>query len=189
MKQQKGSIGLAIGGVLVTLIILVVLGIGIYASYYNLGNSSEKNLQAAQENAENVLAQYGQKAMEAAQVPQMYAEDFKDAMTSMISARYGDGGSAAITQVLTEAQVNFDPSMYATLQRLIEAGRNDFQAAQQRQIDIKRQYETALGTLFGGTILKFAGYPKINLKDFDIVSTARASNAMETKQEEVIKFR
>lgn len=188
MKKQNGSAGLIALGAVVLVIILAVTAIGIYASYANLGNRSEQNLIAARDNAKNILAQYGQKVLESVQVADMYSEKLKEIVVGAIEGRYGEGGSAAVTQVLTEANINLDPAQFIQVQRLIEAGRNDFQAAQERQIDIRRQYQTDLGTFFGGFVLGVAGYPKIKLSDFDIVSTARTDQAYKTKQEETLSI-
>lgn len=188
MKKQYGGAGLIALGVLVLLLVLGGIAVGIYASYSNLGNRSEQNLIAARDDAKNVLAQYGQKALESVQVADMYATKLKEIVIGAVEGRYGEGGSAALTQVLTEANINLDPTMFIQLQRVIEAGRNDFQAAQQRQIDIRRQYQTELGNFFGGMVLGWAGYPKVNLKDFDIVSTARTDDAYKTKQEATLEL-
>lgn len=188
MKKQYGGAGLIALGVIVAFIALIGIAVSIYASYANLGNRSEQNLIAAQTDAKNVLAQYGQKALESVQVPDMYADKLKEIVIGSLEARYGEGGSAAVTQVLTEANINLDATMFNQLMRIIEAGRNDFQAAQQRQIDIRRQYQTELGNFFSGFMLKLAGYPKVDLKDFDIVSTARADDAYKTKQEATLEL-
>ena len=187
MKKQNGSMstGAIVAIVLVVLVLGVIgSGIGVYASYSNLGNSSEQTLIATRDQAKNVLATYGQKVQEVAQVPAMYTEDLKKLTDSAISARYGAEGSKAMMQWLKEQNPTLDSGMYKQIQQVIESGRNDFQTAQERQIDVRRQYQTALGTFFGGTMLRIAGYPKVDLKDFDIVSTDRADNAFKNHKED-----
>lgn len=155
-----------------------------YVSAVNYGNSMENQLKSVQTENRNRLAQYGQKLQEVAQVPSMYTDDLTRVTEAAISGRYGPDGSGAAMQWIKEHNPSIDPGMYRQIQQVIEAGRNDFQNGQTRQIDIRRQYETALGTFWGGMWMRFAGLPKVNLSDFDIVSTSRADRAFETKQED-----
>ena len=186
MNKQRGSVSIWL---VLGLLAVLVLGIGgvIFASYvsaYNYGNNMENQLKAVQTDNRNILAQYGQKVMEVAQVPNMYADDVQRVTREAIEGRYGENGSQAMFQWLQEQNPQLDASLYAQIQQVIEAGRNNFENGQRRQIDIRRQYETALGTFWQGMWLKFAGYPKINLDDFNIVSTGRADEAFRTKQED-----
>ena len=166
--------------------VLAVGGVGFasYVSAYNYGNSIENQLKAAKENNRNKLAQYGQKVQEVAQVPDMYKKDMVEITQAAIQGRYGADGSKAVFQFLKEQNPTLDPAMYRQIQQVIEAGRNDFQAGQTSMIDIRRQYETALGSFWQGMWMKFAGYPKVNLADFDIVSTGRADDAFKNKKED-----
>lgn len=184
MNKMKG------GAVLVFLVVfalIVAIGaiVGIsYVSAYNYGNQMENQLKAVQDNSRNVLAQYGQKVMETAQVPSMYADDVQRVTREAIQGRYGENGSQATFQWLQEQNPQLDASLYKQIQQVIEAGRTNFENEQRRQIDIRRQYETELGSFWSGMWLRIAGYPKVNLADFDIVSTGRADTAFETKQED-----
>jgi len=186
MKMQRGGVGI---GLMVALAVLVVLIgstltlVGSYISAYNYGNTMEQQLKAVQTDNRNIYAQYGQKVLEVAQVPAMYRDDLTKVVTAAISGRYGADGSKATFQWLQEQNPSLDPSMYVKIQQVIEAGRDNFTNGQRRQIDLRRQYETALGSFWNGMFLKFAGYPKITLADFDIVSTDRANEAFETKKE------
>jgi uncharacterized protein (UPF0333 family) len=187
MKKQNGviSTGAIVAIVLVvSLVSMLAILIGIYSSYYNLGNRSEQNLIAARDQAKNILATYGQKVQEVAQVPSMYTDDLKKLTDSAIQSRYGAEGSKAMFQFLKEQNPTLDPTLYRQIQQVIEAGRNDFQSAQERQIDVRRQYQTELGNFFSGIMLHMAGYPKIDLKEFDIVSTDRADNAFKNHKED-----
>lgn len=186
-NKQRGAIstGLLVG--LLALVFVIGIGAVIFGSYvsaYNYGNNMENQLKAVQTDNRNILAQYGQKVMEAAQVPTMYADDVQRVTEAAIQGRYGKDGSQAMFQWLQEQNPTLDPSLYAKIQQIIEAGRNNFENGQRRQIDIRRQYETALGSFWQGMWLKFAGYPKVTLSDFDIVSTGRADEAFRTKKED-----
>ena len=187
MNKQRGGLS----GAVIALIVIAVsialigaIGFSSYVSAFNYGNSMEQSLKAVQTENKNKLAQYGQKVLEVAQVPDMYKKDMVELTTAAIQGRYGEDGSKATFQFLKEQNPTLDPSMYKQIQQVIEAGRNDFQAGQTRQIDLRRSYETALGSFWQGMWMRFAGYPKLKLSDFDIVSTDRADNAFKNKKED-----
>lgn len=173
-----------LAGFIVMVMAIAGVGFASYVSAFNYGNAIENQLKAAKENNRNKLAQYGQKVLEIAQVPDMYKKDMVEITTAAIQGRYGVDGSKATFQFLKEQNPTLDPSLYRQIQQVIEAGRNDFQAGQTAMIDIKRQYETALGSFWKGMWMRFAGYPKVNLADFDIVSTERADTVFKNKKED-----
>lgn len=183
MINQRGGVWT------VVLVILVVIGLiaGVIASSYisahNYGNTMERQLEAIKTDNRNIYAQYGQKVLEVAQVPDMYIADVVKVTTAALEGRYGPDGSKAVFQWIQEQNPNVDPSLYRAVQQVIEAGRSDFENGQRRLIDVRRQYETALGYFWQGLWLRIAGYPKVNLADFDIVSTDRADEVFRNKKE------
>lgn len=174
--------------------VVAVIALVVAASYvtaYNYGNRAEQTILAVWENNENILAQYGQKIQEAAQVATMQRDDVAAILTGGMDARYGENGSQAVFQWIQEQNPNVGPEVYTKIQQLVEAGRNEFQDAQTRLIDQKRGYRTQLGSLWRGTFLKFAGYPRINIgypigtqDDYEPITTTRAANVFETGVEE-----
>lgn len=187
MKTQNGVISNA----MITLIaVLATIGalIGIvtisYVSAYNYGNEMERSLVAVQDNNKNILAQYGQKVQEAAQVPGMQRDDMMKVVVAALEGRYGADGSKATFQWIQEQNPNIDSKVYLKIQQIIESGRNEFQNGQTRMLDVKRSYETSLGYLWRGTWMRIAGYPKIDLASFKIVSTDRADAAFSAGKED-----
>lgn len=173
------------------IIVAGVAGIGItsYISAYNTGNRLERVIEATYEDNQNVLAQYSNRIAEAAQVPAMQRDDLKEVVTAALDARYGEEGSRAMFQFIQEQNPTIDSTVYVELQRIIVAGRQDFQLAQTRLIDQKRVYETALGNFWQGTWMRIAGYPSIDLDAFQIVTNARTEDAFNTGKEEPIQLR
>ena len=167
--------------------ILVV--VGAYVSAYNYGNRTEKLLEAVYVNNQNVLAGYSLKVQEAAQIPAMYKDDLKEVVTSALSGRYGANGSQAIVQWIQEAQIPFDSSLYVKLQQIIVSGRNEFKNEQTRMIDVKRGYETSLGSLWAGFWLDVAGYPKIDLTKYQPVLAEDTAEIFERGKMAPIKLR
>lgn len=189
MKRSQTG---AISGALIALIILILLAIIAIPSYIsaaNWGNRTEQALLAKVENNENIYANGTQKVIEIAQVPSMYAADISKITKEAISGRYGADGSKAVFQMLKEQNPQLDASMYKKIQQVIEAFRNEFQQNQTEMIDMKRAYVTALGNVWQGMWLKFAGYPKTDLSKFAIVTTDKAAETFRTHRDSGIQLR
>lgn len=180
------KIALSIIGVLAVLIGIPVFS---YISAYNSGNAAEQQIVAIYENNQNILAQYGQKISEAAQIPQMQADDLGKIFTDSLGARYGTDGVKGGMIWIQEQNPNLDQSTYRQLMSLIEAGRTDFQRAQTLLVDVKRNYKTSLGSFWTGTFLRLAGYPKINLEDYRTITTERAAKAFDKGVEDTMILR
>lgn len=189
MKNQKGAalvVALSLLGALVALLAVLAFS---YISAYNTGNRMEQALKATFANNENILAQFGQKVAEVVQVPDMARDDLIAVTREALQGRYGAEGSQAVFQMLTEQNPSIDPGLYRQIQQVIEGGRNEFQNAQTRLIDQKRAYETALGSFWQGMWLRIAGYPKVNLEDFKVISTSRAQQVFESGVEAPMQLR
>jgi hypothetical protein len=168
---------------------IAAVGVTSWISAYNTGNRLENAIKATYEDNQNVLAQYSNRIAEAAQVPAMQRDDLTSVVTAALDARYGEDGSRAMFQFLQEQNPTIDSSVYVELQRIIVAGRQDFQVAQTRLIDQKRVYETALGSFWQGTWMGLAGFPRVDLDEYNIVTNARTEEAFSTGTEEPIQLR
>lgn len=168
---------------------IAAVGVTSWISAYNTGNRLENAIKATYEDNQNVLAQYSNRIAEAAQVPAMQRDDLTAVVTAALDARYGEDGSRAMFQFLQEQNPTIDSSVYVELQRIIVAGRQDFQVAQTRLIDQKRVYETALGSFWQGTWMGLAGFPRVDLDEYNIVTNARTEEAFSTGTEEPIQLR
>lgn len=190
MKYEKGSaLVIAMVAILALIAGVVLIAVMSYIAANNDGVRMEAAIKAQYEQNKNVLAQYGQKIAEAAQVPAMARDDLTKVVTAAIEGRYGDKGSQAAFQWIQEQNPSTDPELYRKIQQLIESGRDEFKNSQARLVDLKRNYETQLGFFWKGLWLKLAGYPKIKMDDYKVVTTSRAEAAFETGQEAPIKLR
>lgn len=174
-------------------VLFIVLGLGLvtggsYISYYNLGAQNDALLKAKYDNMQNVLAQYSLKVTEAAQVPQMYTKDLAEVAKAAIGGRYGESGSKATFQWIQEHNPNVDPSVFVKIQQIIEGGRDNFQNEQTQFIDIKRSYKVQLTQFWSGLWLHLAGYPKISLDDYKLISSDHASETFKTGIDKGIKL-
>lgn len=175
-------------GILASVVGLIVIVVAAcfmsYVSANNYGAAVEAQLRAQYSNNQNILTGYYQKIKEAAQVPDMYAEDLKKVTTAAIQGRYGDKGSQATFQWLKEQNPQLDVKVYTKLQQIIEAGRDEFKNGQSKMLDIKRQYEAQQGFFWRGMWLRIAGYPKEDMSKYKPVIVDSVEKAFEKGKEE-----
>ena len=173
---------------LIAVVLIALLSIPSYISAANFGNSTETSLKAKMEDNENIYANGTQAVMEIAQVPSMFKNDLLEIVKAEIQGKYGKDGSQASIQFLRDRNIPIDASMYKAIQQQILAFRGKFENAQREMLDQRRAYETALGNVWGGMWLKFAGYPKLDLSKFTIVTTDKARQTFETKRDTGIQL-
>jgi hypothetical protein len=179
---MKWIVGLGIFTGIVAIVMLVI-------GAMNEGNRLENNIIAQYEENKNKLSTLSTSVMEAAQVPEMAKNDLKEVVESAMQGRYGDGGSKAYVQAITEAYPGqIDPSLYVRIQNMIESGRRDFSAEQTKLNEKTRIYKTRLGEVPGGLIMKMVGYPKINFKDYEIIISDYTADAFTTKRDKGIQL-
>lgn len=181
---QKGSAAIiALVSVLVLFGGIAAICVMGYLGAVNYAAEVEPQLRTAKENSENYLAQYGQTLGESVQVPGMATDDVVKIMTASVAGRYGPNGSQAAVQVIREQNGVVDQKLYERIQQLIESGRNEYKQSQTKMLDIKRGYETNLGYAWRGFWLRTAGFPKLNLADFKVISSDHAQEAFKNGKE------
>lgn len=188
MKYQRGQISGTIIA-LIVLVMVIIVAASSYISAKNYGVRTENALRAKVENNENIYAQGTQKILEIAQVPAMYRDDLAKIVTAAIQGRYGNNGSQATFQWIQEQNPTIDAGMYTKIQQTIEAFRNEFQNNQTQMLQMRATYENALGYFWQGMWLSIAGYPKIDLSKYTIVTTDTARQTFETKRDAGIQLR
>ena len=177
---------------IVSAICLLMLGVGCVASlpgYYNRFIAQEKGLTAQYSQNQNNYDAMVKTVRETAQVSTIYAADFEKVFRAAIEGRYGENGSQAVLQFITEQNPQLDARLYIQIQQAIEAGRRSFQNEQKLLLDKKQQYEIALGQFPSNIIAGLFGFPKIDLSKIDIVTSVATADVFKTKQAEEIKVR
>jgi hypothetical protein len=168
---------------------LIVVGlVGSFISTYNYGVRAEQGIKSAWENNENILGQYSLKVKETAKVSDKYSGAISQYVRDTMTGRYGESGSQAQMQWIQENIPDFDASMYKQIQQIIEAGRTKFENAQTELVDRKRAYEIELNSLWSGAMLGLAGYPKINLDDYKIITSEHAKETFESGVDKGVEF-
>ena len=184
MQKQKGSalaVTLVVLGALVALIGLAVM---MFIGANNTAAGFDASAKYQHANNKNVLANFNQKVMEIAQVPEMMRDDLIKISTAAMEGRYGPDGSKAVVQMLREQNPNQDPSLYTKIQQVIDSGRTQFETSQTRLLDIKRSYEFALNSWPQGIFMRALAYPKVPLDTYNIVTTDRVERAFSAGKED-----
>lgn len=100
------------------------------------------------------------KVKETAQVTDNYKNSFKEIFVGGIEGRYKDGGMGQMALLIQEANPALSPELYLQVQRVIEAGRNDFMRSQTDLLDKQRRFKTHLETFGGSVFAGFTNMPK-----------------------------
>ncbi len=114
--------GFIIAGSIIGLLAIVCGGAS--TSSYNSLNAQEKGTTATWRDSHVQYDTFWKKVSEAAQIPGEYKADFKDVIMAPTEARYK--GKDPAFMMITEANPTLDPSLYLQVQRILEAGRDDF---------------------------------------------------------------
>ena len=175
-----GAIGLAL--------IFGVSSIGWFIGTRNEFIELEQGVVAQYDQNRNNYDNFVKSVIEVAQVPAKYTEDLTKVTRAAIEGRYGADGSKAVFQWLKEQNPQLDPSIYKKVQQVIEAGRLSFETNQKTLIDKKRVYEVKMMQFPDSLVASMAGFPRIDLKKYDIVTSDRTEKAFETKKDEAIKL-
>lgn len=171
---------------------IVVLGLGVVGTIvgtYNDCVAQEAGLKAQYAQNKNNYDNYFKKLKEVAQVPDMYINDLNKVYTSALQGRYGEGGSKAVFQFISEHNPQVDGSIYRQIQQVVEAGRNDFEQNQKQLLDKVRVYEITLQTFPNSVLARVLGFPRVDLSQFKIVTSDETEHTFETGKSEPIKLR
>lgn len=175
---------IAVGGVVGSLVLVGGFLVVNYIKHSNAANTLEKSITASTRDREATLAGYGQKVLEAVQVPNIAKDHLKETIAAAITGRYGPNGSQAVFQSIQENNPTIDPALYRNLQRMIEAGRNEFDQKNRNVASKCQVYETALDNVWSGFWMNLSGWPKIDIKKVcEPISTDRAQDAVKNGKE------
>ena len=165
---------------IVVISIIVILGLGFittvgsYFSYNNKEVSLRKQAEAQRGKVEGVHDAMWKIISQKAQVSNEYRAGFDSIYTHIIEGRYSKG-DGSLMKWITEANPNFDASLYKDVMDAIEVQRTQFMKAQERMIDIKREHSTLCKTYPGRWFIS-----NTSEIEYTIVSSTKSKQTMET---------
>lgn len=149
----------------------------------------ENGIKAQYKQNQNSFAEMTNKIREMAQIPDMYAADLEKVTKAAIEGRYGKDGSKAVFQFIQEHNPTLDSSLYGRIQQAIESSRGKFAEEQRMLLDKKRVYENNLDTFPENMVAGLFGFPRIDLDQFDIVTSQETEDAFKAKKAGPMKLR
>lgn len=178
-----------VSGIGAGLAALLIIGAMSVVGIWNTAKNHETDIAAQYKQDQNNYDKFWKSITEQAQIKASYAKDLKELYTSTTESRYGKGGSKAVFQFIKEHNPTLDASVYKQLMSSIEGGRIDFEAQQKSLIDRKRVYEREiLNPAVTGLIAHTMGFPKIDLKQFDIITSEETEQAFASKKAAPLKI-
>ena len=173
---------------LILLAVLALLGFG-YIGFSNTATRFEVNIKAKYTDNKNVYDNGFKKVVELAQVPDMERDNLLKLYQGAMTGRYGQQGSQALFQFINEQNPHVTGQLYTQIQETIRAFREEFQSNQTRLVSLKQEYETFLTATTSGWIYNTIGhYPRIDLSQFDIVTSDKTEDDFRTKRAEPLKL-
>ena len=171
--MKKGLV-LLLAAILVPVLISVVM----YFNYSNQEKSLRNNIAAVQTTIQNEFDNLWKTISQQAQISDKYADDFKKIYVEIMDARYDNARGGALLSFVTEANPNFDSSLYSTLMKTIEAKRAEFTNNQNKLRDLKREHDNLL-SLFPSSIF-LAGRDPIEVI---MITSARTKDVYRTGED------
>ena len=188
------KIGVTLGVLVLGFVFFIVAS---YFSYSNTAVDYETRIETTVQSNKGALGQYRLAVTEMVGTLGLGADMQAEGVIKQIEARYGEGGSKAMMQWITENNIaGVDATVLQSIQRKISAGRADFQAAQERLLDVCRAYKAYQRKPYSGAWLRMAGYPSAEYQDEGgngklcrAITSAGAERAFETGVEEALDIR
>lgn len=135
--------------IILSVVSVILIGVvclfSAYVSYNNkeVGLRTEANAQVKK--IEGVHDKMWKIISQKAQISNDYKESFDSIYTHIMSGRYQSGGrDGSLMKWITEANPQFDVSLYKDLSNSVEVYRNEFAISQEKMIDIMREHELLL---------------------------------------------
>lgn len=120
--------------------LFVVSGVSMYFSYNNQEISLRNEAEAQRGKIEGVHDKMWKTISQQAQISEQYAASFDSIYNHIMSERYSSN-DGSLMKWITEANPQFDSSLYKNIMESVEVLRTEFQKSQERMIDIIREHK------------------------------------------------
>lgn len=158
--------------------IIVIFG-GTIATMYFSYNNNEVSLRTQAEAQKGKIEACHDKMWkiisQKAQITDEYKEAFAEIYPKIIEGRYSAEGDGSLMKWVTEANPNFDTTLYKDLMQSIEVERTSFMHCQERMLDIIREHSTLCKTYPGKWFIT-----NTLPIEYEVISSTRSKAVMET---------
>lgn len=154
--------------------IFVISGISMYFSYNNQEISLRNEAEAQRGKIEGLHDKMWKVISQKAQISQEYASSFDEIYTHIMSERY-DAGDGSLMKWITEANPQFDSSLYKDVMQSVEVLRTEFQKGQERMLDIIREHNDLCARYPGRWFIS-----NTSTIEYTVVSSSRSKVVMDT---------
>ena len=165
--------------ILISLAVILLIGIGVYAGCYFSYNNKEITLRTQAEaqrgKVEGVHDKMWKVLQQKAQVSNEYKDAFTEIYPAIMEGRYSGNGDGSLMKWVTEQNPNFDVSLYKDLMQSIEVLRTEFQKNQERMLDLIREHSTLCNTYPARWFIK-----NTEAIQYTIVSSSKSKVVMDT---------
>lgn len=162
---------------IVVAIVIAVFGLTTLTMYFTYNNKDAKlraQAEAQRGKIESVHDKMWKVLQQKAQVSNEYKDAFSEIYPALIEGRYSQG-DGSLMKWITEANPNFDTSLYKDLMQSIEIQRTEFQKVQERMLDIIREHNVLLTTVPSKWFIS-----NTEPIEYTVISSTRSKTVMET---------
>lgn len=174
MSIQKWA---GVAGALV--LVLVLLGMG--ASYHNQEVALRNQTLAQQRNAQQIFDKTWKVIQQTAGVTEEYREAFTQVYPELMEGRYGNARGGALLSFVQESNPEFSTKLYEKLADQIEALRAEFAREQTQLLDLQREHRNLLAQVPSSLFL--LGRQPVEVQ---IITSGKAEKAYSTGMEDDI---
>ena len=168
---MKKIIGISIA---IIVALSAIIGFSMYFSYNNQDARLRAQVEAQRSKIEGVHDKMWKTLQQKAQVSNEYKDAFAEIYPALIEGRYSQG-DGSMMKWITEANPNFDTSLYKDLMQSIEINREEFRKTQERMIDLLREHEVLLTTVPSKWFIQ-----NTERIEYTVISSTRSKVVMET---------
>lgn len=161
--------------------VVVLIGIIVFSmniSYNNTEVSLMNEYQAQEKKIEAVHDNMWKVLQQKAGVTKEYSAQFDSIYSHIMDARY-EKNDGVLFNWIKESNPEFSQDLYKDLSISIEVQRKKFLSAQEKMIDISREYNNLISKIPAKWFL--GGKTKL---DYEVISSSRSKDVMQTRQDD-----
>ena len=158
-------------------VIISLFGITYVSMYFSYNNQDAKlraQAEAQLGKIEGVHDKMWKTLQQKAQVTNEYKDAFDEIYPALIEGRYSQG-DGSMMKWITEANPDFDTSLYKDLMQSIELNREEFRKTQDRMLDIIREHNVLLTAVPSKWFVS-----NTERIEYTVISSTRSKVVMET---------